>query len=313
MPFRWYRADRTIPRPEQERDILSGTMPESQRPGPVVLRIRLGAELRRLREARGITAQQAAHAIRASDSKISRIELGRHAAREIDVSDLLRLYGVTDVAERDRLLTLASEALGRPWWHRHADVLPPWFQSYLGVEEAAASVQTYDTHFVPGLLQTAGYAAGLLAHGDFDEQQRADLLEVLARRIERFAAGGWRLAAVIDEAVLYRPVGGEGAFREQLEQLSDAATWPGVTIRIRPLAAGAPLSPAGFTILRFAGQQPPDAVYSEQLTSASYADRPIDVSRYAAIMRLLERSSQPASQTEAVITVALARLGKGGS
>lgn len=275
----------------------------------MVLRIRLGATLRRLREARGITAQQAAEAIRASDSKISRIELGRHAAREIDVSDLLSLYGVTDVAERDRLLTLASEALGQPWWHGHADILPPWFQSYLGVEEAAASVQTYDTHFVPGLLQGSGYAAGLLAHGDFSDQETSALLEIRATRIERFAAGGWRLGAVIDEAVLYRPVGGNDAFGAQLEHLRDAVTWPGVTIRIRSLAAGAPLSPAGFTILRFADQQPPDAVYSEQLTSASYVDRPADVSRYAATMQLLERSSQPASQTEAMITAALARLG----
>jgi len=274
----------------------------------VALRIRLGATLRRLRESRGITAQRAAQEIRGSDSKISRIELGRHAAREIDVADLLALYGVTDPDERDALLTLASQALAPPWWRPYTDLLPPWFQAYLGVEEAAESVRTYDTHFVPGLLQTAEYAAALLAPAEFDAGQVARLLEVRARRVERFAGGGWRLAAVIDEAVLRRPVGRVPAFAAQLEHLREVAGWPGVTIRIRPLAAGAPLSPAGFTILRFAGGALPDAVYSEQLTTASYLDRPADVARYAAAMDLLEGSSQPADQTATIVGAALARL-----
>src|SRR5215472_14445506 len=212
MPIRSYRPGPTAPSAAPRRDILSRTMRESPPAGPVVLRIRLGATLRRLREARGITAQQAAEAIRGSDSKISRIELGRHAAREIDVSDLLTLYGVTDPAQREPLLLLASQALAQPWWRPYTDLLPPWFQAYLGVEEAAESVRTYDTHFVPGLLQTAEYAAGLLAPAEFDAGQVARLLEVCARRVERFAAGGWRLSAVIDEAVLRRPVGGVPAF-----------------------------------------------------------------------------------------------------
>ena len=290
------------------RGSLGRTMREPPAPGPVAQRIRLGATLRRLRESRGITAQRAALEIRGSDSKISRIELGRHAAREIDVADLLTLYGVTDPDERDALLTLASQALAPPWWRPYTDLLPPWFQAYLGVEEAAESVRTYDTHFVPGLLQTAEYAAGLLEPAEFNAGQVARLLEVRARRVERFAAGGWRIAAVIDEAVLRRPVGGVPAFAAQLEHLREVTGWPGVTIRIRPLAAGAPLSPAGFTILRFAGGALPDAVYSEQLTTASYLDRPADVARYAAAMDLLEGSSQPADQTATIVGAALARL-----
>jgi transcriptional regulator with XRE-family HTH domain len=283
-------------------------MPESRTPGPVVLRIRLGATLRRLREARGITAQQAAEAIRASDSKISRIELGRHGAREIDVSDLLTLYGINDVAEREQLLQLASDALARPWWQRHADILPAWFQSYLGLEEAAETVQSYDTHFVPGLLQTADYAAGLLAQARFSQEETARFLDLRAQRIERFAAGGGRLAAVIDEAVLRRPVGGNDVFVAQLEHLVGSARRRAITIRIRPFAAGAPLSPAGFTILRFADDALPDAIYTEQLTSASYVDRPAEVSRYASTMDLLVNSSKPASQTAAMIAEALARI-----
>jgi len=121
-----------------------------------------------------------------------------------------------------------------------------------------------------------------------------------------------QLWAVIDEAVLRRPVGGPDAFAAQLKHLRDAAGWPGVTVRIRPLAAGAPLSPAGFTMLHFADGMLPDAVYSEQLTTASYLDRPADVARYAAAMDLLESSSQPASQTAGIVDAALARLSSSG-
>jgi transcriptional regulator with XRE-family HTH domain len=309
MPIRSYRPDRTVQNAAQGHDILCRTMPESQTPGPVVLRIRLGATLRRLREARGITAQRAAEAIRASDSKISRIELGRHGAREIDVSDLLTLYGVTETAEREQLLQLASDALARPWWHGQADILPVWFQTYLGLEEAADALESYDTHFVPGLLQTADYAAALLTQADFSQEEIARFLNLRAQRTERFAAGGGRLAAVIDEAVLRRPVGGRDVFAAQLEYLEEAARRRAVAVRIRPFAAGAPLGPSGFTILHFADEALPDAVYTEQLTSASYVDRPADVSRYAATMDLLVNTSKPASQTAAMIAGALDCIG----
>jgi len=277
-------------------------------PGPAVLRIMLGARLRQLRESRGITAQQAAKAIRGSDSKISRIELGRHAAREIDVVDLLTLYGVTDPDERESLLTLASQALAPPWWQSNAEVLPAWFQAYLGLEEAAGTVETYDTHYVPGLLQTSEYAAGVLSMADFDPGETARLMQVRAERIERFAAAGWRLGAVIDEAVLRRPVTGAAVLAGQLRHLREAAAWPGVSIRIRRLAAGAPPTPAGFTILRFAAPELPDIVYSEQLTSASYLDRAADVARYTTVLEMLRRSSQPAAETAAIISAELGEL-----
>jgi transcriptional regulator with XRE-family HTH domain len=282
-------------------------MAASPTPGSAALRIRLGAKLRHLRESAGITAQQAAKAIRGSDSKISRIELGRHAAREIDVKDLLTLYQVTG-AEREALLTLASQALAPSWWQRYNDILPAWFQAYLGYEEAAESVLSYDTHFVPGLLQTPDYAAGLLTAADFGSDERDRLLAVRAERIERFAAGGWRLTAVIDEAVLHRPVTSPEVHAAQLLHLRETATWPGVTVRVRPLSAGAPLTPAGFTILRFTGSEPPDVVYTEQLTSASYLDRPADVARYASAMEMLMASSQVADQTGDIVSSVLARL-----
>jgi len=139
-------------------------MPEPTE-GPTVLRILLGTQLRRLREGRGITAREAARAIRGSESKISRIELGRNAIREIDVLDLLTYYGVGAV-EREQLLSLAEHASRPGWWHRYHDILPDWFRPYVGMEEAATSIRRYEPQFVPGLLQTHAYAAAVLAVGD---------------------------------------------------------------------------------------------------------------------------------------------------
>src|SRR6202049_4270409 len=142
--------------------------------GPTILRLNLGAQLRRLREAREISAQEAARAIRGSESKISRIELDRNSVREIDIADLLTLYGITDRAEREQLLSLASRANQPGWWHQYQDVLPAWFQSYVGLEESAESIRSYDPQFIPGLLQTEDYTSAVLALGDFsmDEAER---------------------------------------------------------------------------------------------------------------------------------------------
>ncbi|MFD0784812.1 Scr1 family TA system antitoxin-like transcriptional regulator, partial [Micromonospora azadirachtae] len=135
--------------------------------GPTVLRMLLGAQLRRLRESSGVTREGAGWEIRASESKISRMELGRVGFKERDVADLLSLYGVKDDEEREVLLKLARDANSPGWWHRYGDVLPSWFQSYLGLESAAALIRTYEVQFVPGLLQTPAYARAvvLLGHG----------------------------------------------------------------------------------------------------------------------------------------------------
>jgi len=280
-----------------------------QSPGSAVLRIRLGTQLRRLREARGVTAQHAAKAIRGSESKISRIELGRHAAREVDVDDLLTLYGVTDPARREALLALASQASAPAWWRSHSDILPSWYRTYLGLEEAADVVLGYDSHFMPGLLQTDDYAAGLLAIGGLTASERDRLMQVRAERIRRFAARGWRLLAVIDESVLHRPVSSQQVLRAQLAELADASRRPGIAVQIRPLAAGAPTTPVGFTILRFADPELADVVYTEQLTSASYLDRPADVSRYAMALDQMSSGCPPAERTADTITAVLRRPG----
>src|ERR1700745_2217634 len=144
-----------------QRGNPGGVMPEPTE-GPTVLRILLGTQLRRLRESRGVTAQEAARAIRGSESKISRIELGRNAIREIDVLDLLTCYGV-GAGEREQLLSLAAHGNRPGWWHRYNDILPDWFQSYVGMEEAATSIRIYEPQFIPGPLQITSRTRAVLA------------------------------------------------------------------------------------------------------------------------------------------------------
>jgi transcriptional regulator with XRE-family HTH domain len=270
--------------------------------GPTVLRILLGTQLRRLREARGITAQQAAKTIRASESKISRIELGRNAFREVDIADLLTLYGIKDTAEREQMLSLASQANQPGWWHRYQDILPTWFQAYIGLEESAESIRSFDAQFVPGLLQTEEYAAAILELGEFSLAETNRLVVLRKERQRRFTTGGLRLWAIIDEMALRRPVGGPGLMRAQLEYLLEISERPGLTLQVAPFPAGASyLVPSSFSMLSFATSDLPDVVYLEQLTSAMYLDKRSDVDRYAIAMEKVSASSATPQQTKEFI------------
>jgi transcriptional regulator with XRE-family HTH domain len=270
--------------------------------GPTVLRILLGTQLRQLRESRGITAQQAAKAIRASESKISRIELGRNAFREVDIADLLTLYGVTDVAEREQMLTLASQANQPGWWHRYQDVLPTWFQAYIGLEQSAECIRSFNSQFVPGLLQTEEYAAAVIELGEFSLEETERLVFLRKERQRRFTSGGLRLWAIIDEMALRRPVGNPGLMRSQLEYLLEISDRPGLTLQMTPYPTGGSyLVPGDFSIMRFAPADLPDVVYLEQLTSAMYLDKPSDVERYTAAMDKVSATSATPEQTKEFI------------
>ncbi|WP_435829788.1 helix-turn-helix domain-containing protein [Micromonospora costi] len=269
--------------------------------GPTVLRMLLGAQLRRLRESSGVTREGAGWEIRASESKISRMELGRVGFKERDVADLLTLYGVTDADEREVLLTLARDANNPGWWHRYGDVLPTWFQSYLGLEAAAALIRTYEVQFVPGLLQTPAYARAvvLLGHGAAapDEIDRRVALRMRRQELLR-RADPPQLWAVVDEAALRRPIGGPDVMRDQLTALIEATRSPNVRLQIIPFAAGGHAAAGGaFTILRFGDQDLPDIVYIEQLTSAIYLDKRDDLDHYALAMERLCIEAEPPERT----------------
>jgi transcriptional regulator with XRE-family HTH domain len=273
--------------------------------GPTVLRIMLGSQLRRLREARGVTRETAGWEIRSSESKISRMELGRVGFKERDVADLLTLYGVTDETERAALLNLAREANNPGWWHRFADVLPGWFQSYLGLEAAASLIRTYEVQFVPGLLQTSDYARAviLLGHGKASAaeiERRLNLRMARQRLLTR--ADAPRLWAVVDEAVLRRPIGGAEVMRGQLTALIEATKLPNVRLQILPFDVGGHAAAGGaFSILRFPDADLPDVVYIEQLTSALYLDKRDDVDHYAAAMERVCVEAEPPEATPEIL------------
>ena len=263
--------------------------------GPTVLRILLGSQLRMLREVKGITREEAGYAIRASGSKISRMELGRVSFKERDVTDLLRLYGV-DEDEATTLVELAIQANSPGWWHKYGDVLPDWFQVYVGLEEAASLIRLYEVQFVPGLLQTADYARAVVRLG-----QPAAAPEEIGRRISLRMGrqelltkpGGPRLWAIVDEAALRRPIGGKEVMRAQLEQLILATEEPQVTLQVMPFRSGGHAAEAGaFAIMRFPEPDLPDVVYLEQLTSALYLDKRDDVEKYTEVMERLSVESE---------------------
>ncbi|MEU5907358.1 helix-turn-helix transcriptional regulator [Micromonospora sp. NPDC047527] len=273
--------------------------------GPTVLRMLLGAQLRRLREASGVTREGAGWEIRSSESKISRMELGRVGFKERDVSDLLTLYGVTDGQERDALLKLARDANSPGWWHRYGDVLPSWFQSYLGLEAAAALIRSYEVQFVPGLLQTREYARAvvLLGHGTADaaEIERRVALRMQRQQLLR-RDDPPQLWAVVDEAALRRPIGGVEVMRGQVEALIEATRSPHIRLQVIPFAAGGHAAAGGaFTILRFGDQELPDIVYIEQLTSAIYLDKRDDLDYYAVAMERLCVEAEPPERTPEIL------------
>jgi hypothetical protein len=226
--------------------------------------------------------------------------------REVDIADLLNLYGVTDTAEREQLLTLASQANQQGWWHRYQDVLPAWFQSYIGLEESAESIRSFDTQFVPGLLQTEDYALAVVKLGSYSPAETDRLVYLRKERQRRFASGGLRLWAIIDEVALRRPVGDAGLMRAQLEHLLDIGVRPGLTLQVTPFLTGASyVAPGSFSILSFATDDLPDVVYVEQLTSAMYLDKRADVDRYAEAMDQIRTTSYTPEQTKELIRTML--------
>ena len=271
--------------------------------GSTVRRILLGSQLRRLREAKGVTRQDAGYVIRASESKISRLELGRVSFKERDVDDLLSLYGVSAKSERDALLQLAREANTPGWWHRYNDVLPGWFQTYVGLEESAALIRTYELQFVPGLLQSEGYARAVIRLGNAGaaEQEIDQRVELRLQRQERLTGpDAPRLWAVLDEGALRRPIGGPEVMRGQFEHLIEMSKLPNVTIQIMPFRFGGHAAEGGaFSILRFPEQDLPDVVYVENLTGAMYLDKRDDVDTYLQAMeRLCVDSATPERTVE---------------
>jgi len=277
--------------------------------GPTALRIAVGGQLRKLREGAGITREAAGEHIRGSHAKISRLELGRTGFKERDVRDLLTLYGVENAEEREMFLDLVSRANQPGWWHSYNDLLPQWFETYLGLEHASKSIRTFEGQLVPGLLQTEEYTRSVVAlgHENAEAARRVELRKKRQEILDR--PGAPTLWAVLDEAVLHRPIGGEQVLRAQLDHLVAVSMKPNVTIQVLPYAAGGHAAAgSSFTMLRFAEPELPDIVYLEQLTSALYLDRQQDLELYRQVMDRLSVQAEPPERSREMMKKAAAEL-----
>lgn len=266
-------------------------MPEVR--SPTVRRRELGALLRSLRQARGMTVEQVAAELLCSPSKVSRMETGSRAATLRDIRDLCDLYDVTDPAERERMSRLAAEGKQQGWWQEYE--LP--YSTYVGLEQEAASMRIYQSAVVPGLFQVADYTRAIHQVGipRFDEalieervRERGTRQEVLARPDSPC------VEVILDEAVLRRPIGGPRVMASQLGRVMEVAKLPRVTVQILPFTVGAhPALESDFVILGF-GERAPRVVYVEDLAGQIYVERAQDVDRYEQVFEHLRvMSSSP--------------------
>lgn len=263
--------------------------------GPTVRRIILGAQLRRLREANEMTRSDAGYTIRASESKMRRLETGQVGFKERDVADLLTLYGVTNDVERQQFLDLVTQSNQLGWWHPYNDLIPRWFEDYVGLEESASRIQTYELMFMPGLLQTEEYARAVAGHGEpkppaEDIARRVDL----RRQRQKILMGpnAPKLWAIIDEAVLHRPIGGERVLRDQITHLLDVTAQPNISVQIVPFHKSGSAAESAFTLLRFAEPELPNVAYVEHVAGALYVDKFEDIEVYGRIMDRLAVSAE---------------------
>jgi len=290
----------------REGDSLPAVQAEA-RGGPTVLRLLVGAQLRRLREASGITREAAGYAIRASEAKISRLEAGRVGFKRRDVADLLAMYGVTDESTRDAVVRLAEQANEPGWWHRYNDTVPGWFSTFVGLEQAAAIIRCYEAQYVPGLLQTEAYANAVIDLGRLVRiDQVSQRVELRMHRQELLSAPSppdyW---AVIDESALRRIMGSREIMREQLDHVVEASKRPNITVQVVPFdRSDAAVLGGSFTLLRFTEPDLPDIVYIEQINSALYLNRSEDVDLYLKIVdRLAAGALTPSRSSEMIVAV----------
>lgn len=266
--------------------------------GSTMPRRQLGRRLRDLRNRARMTTRVAARRLEWSEAKIWRIETGQTSLRSLDVEAMCKIYGAPE-AELEPLTALARETKARGWWAPYSDVIAEGFDVYIGLEEAATEISTFENEFVPGLLQTEDFARAVIQldhqRSSADDIERRVALRMTRQQFLSYpdAPDFW---AVVDEAALRRPVGSQAVLRAQLRRLVELAEQPNITLQIVAFGSGGHAAAGGpFTILRFAEPDLPDIVYLEQLTSALYLDKVHDTDHYLAVMdRLCVQAESPA-------------------
>lgn len=273
---------------------------------PTARRRRLGHELRRLREAAQLRADEVAARLHWSATKMSRIETGQVSVHHGDVTDLLDIYGVSDEDLRAELGDMARQSRLKGWWHRHRDTFKRGFDSYIGLENDARGLRTYQSQVVPGLLQTEAYARAVIcaiAAG----QTPADILDKkIAVRLSRqellIRTDPLTLHVILDEAVLRRDVGGAETMAEQRDALISMGKLPNITLQVLPFSAGAHAALDGeFSILEFPDSKDPDVVYLEQKTSGLVLEDPSELDCYSMMFTRLSEQALDPDQSAAFI------------
>ncbi len=251
---------------------------------PMVRRRQLMAELRRLRDAAGLTQEDVAGRLDWHPTKVMRIETGRTAPHPNDVRVMLALYGVSDPEQAAALVKLAQDARQRGWWYSYRDVLLNRYEFFIGLETEASSIRNFELALIPGLLQTKDYARALIGGGpmELDAGDVDRRVEVRMTRQQILAqAGRPQLWAILDEAAIHRTVGGPAVMRRQLESLAQAGEQGRTTIQIVPFGAGAHSGQLGpFVILGFPEPSEPEVVTVETVGGNLYVDKPEEVRLY---------------------------------
>jgi len=279
--------------------------------GPTARRMILGSQLRRLRERAGITRGEAGYNIRGSESKISRLELGRVGFKERDVADLLTMYGITEGAERNSFLEMVKESNQPGWWRRYNDLMPGWFNDFVGLEEAASRIQTWEPMFVPGLLQTEDYARAIASYGRpeavDDETERRVALRMRRQKVLA-RPDAPRLWAVIDESVLHRPIGSRRGLRAQLEYLLEVTELPNVSVQVLPWHLSGYAAQGAFSLLRFAEPELPNIAYVEHLTGALYLEKLDEIEEYSRSLDRLAVDAETPDRSRQLLSKRLAEI-----
>jgi transcriptional regulator with XRE-family HTH domain len=251
----------------------------------------LGTILRSLRVDRGLGLKEAADVIRGSASKISRLERGESPPKHRDVFDLVTAYGVHDQTQLAVIEDLLRKANQRAWWQQYGDVTPGWLKRLISLEDSATQIRAYEVHVVPGLLQTPDYARAVIRAG-LPNASSAEIERRVELRIQRQRILHCRerplMLALLDESILWRPVGGNQVMAHQMRALQRAAERDGIHVRVVCFDKGASITPpSSITLLKFAHGGLAEMVYLEQIESATYLSRTSDVERYRHVLDLL--------------------------
>lgn len=272
--------------------------------GPTARRMILGSQLRRLREEAGITRQQAGYNIRGSESKISRLELGRVGFKERDVTDLLTMYGVDDPTERRAFLDMVKQSNEPGWWRRFGDTMPNWFTDLVGLEEAAARIQIWEPIYVSGLLQIEPYARAIFSHGrpEMADERVDQLVALRMRRQKMFSRpDAPRVWMVLDESVLHRPIGGVKVLKQQIEYLLEMSALPHVSVQVLPYTRSGLSAEHAFSLLRFGEPELPNIAYVEYLTGAHYIEKREEIEKYSRALDMLAVDSETPERSRALL------------